>query len=221
MADRTPSLDRALPRCLMAAVAALLLTAPTGCGRKPKAQASGDKASATAGSAAAKAQAGSNAAAGADDKTSSAEAAPEVDPGKRAEAAAIAKQARREAMDQPRPLVARGNEALARQRDRRAEPPRELVRHLRPIIRYKDVKSLKRYCSDRLAATLDDTVSKHGDRFWKHLAKYGDAFDGGYAVELGEADAEGRVPATVRGKDGLELRPVLIRGAQGFVFDRF
>jgi hypothetical protein len=104
---------------------------------------------------------------------------------------------------------------------RSRKTPADLVRRITNVAANHNTAGLKRFCTPKLQAHIDEMIRDHKDRFWRHVDKYVTAASEGFIVEevAGPEPKQSRV--TVKTRAGLVLNPIMSKGTKGWLFDRF
>ncbi|MCO4763811.1 MAG: hypothetical protein KC502_20020 [Myxococcales bacterium] len=95
-----------------------------------------------------------------------------------------------------------------------------MVKRIKNVAANHDKEGIKRWCTPRMAKEIDDMLPKHGERFWRHMDRYARAGAQGYATSDRRQEGD-KLHLTVTSAGDIVLKPVLVRSAQGWRFDRF
>ncbi len=89
-----------------------------------------------------------------------------------------------------------------------------------PALKAHDLKALRPFVSERYAKQFADIESQYQERFWRHADKVAQVLSSAHPEFTIEAQADGRLQATVKTQEGLEIRPVVVQEDGVWKLDR-
>lgn len=104
--------------------------------------------------------------------------------------------------------------------DQRMVVARRALSAALPALKAHDLKALRPFVTERYGKQFADIENQYQERFWRHADKVAKVLSSAHPEFTIEAQADGRLQATVKSEEGLEIRPVVVQEDGVWKLDR-